>query len=198
MDNKSLHTDRELFRLISEGDELAFRRLFDAYSKQLYPFIFGFVKSSSLAEEFMQETMLRVWYNRDKLAEIEHPGAWIFRISSNLALSYLKRKLTEEKVTEALKDAPFTTSHTAEDALSVKKLTECVKAAVEQLPAKRKLIYQLSRQEGLTRAEIAARLGISEKTVKNSLHAALQFIRSYLQKEGYLVSMFYFLLALHF
>ena len=55
--------------------------------------------------------------------------------------------------------------------------------AIEKLPEKRELIFQLSRHKGLSNIEIAKRLDISKKTVENQIHSALKFLREQFGKE---------------
>jgi RNA polymerase sigma-70 factor (ECF subfamily) len=55
-----------------------------------------------------------------------------------------------------------------------------VQEAVEALSPQRKMVFQLSREEGLTYEQIARRLQISTNTVRNHLTASLQFIRGHL------------------
>jgi RNA polymerase sigma factor (sigma-70 family) len=56
--------------------------------------------------------------------------------------------------------------------------------AIDQLPAKRKQVFLMSRRDGLSRKEIAAQLNISENTVRNQLADAIEFIRSFLHRNG--------------
>ena len=62
-----------------------------------------------------------------------------------------------------------------------------LKEAVRQLPAQRRKVYQLVREEGLSHAEIADRLQISKHTVRNHVAEALQEIRIYLREHGVMV-----------
>lgn len=194
MDSNNLHNDKELFLLIAEGDEQAFSQLFGLYAHRLYPFLYRIVKSQWEAEEFIQETMLRVWLHRDKLHEIEHPQAWIYRIATNLALSFLEKELLQRKVTADIQATIQTERAGVEESLSFKKLQESIRSAIEQLPPQRRLIFELSREKGMTRAKIAQQFNISEKTVKNTINAALRSIREYLQRAGHLLFLLYCLL----
>ena len=65
--------------------------------------------------------------------------------------------------------------------------------AIEKLPEKRELIFQLSRHKGLSNMEIAKRLDISKKTVENQIHSALKFLRQQFEKETLLTLLFYYL-----
>lgn len=175
-----------LFQRIADGDEAAFGHLFNLFLPRLYPFIVKFTKSESAAQEVIQESFIRVWMNRDKLTEIDNPGGWLFKVASNECYNYIRKKVRKDALFTSM--APETESNTADistqEGIDIKELTYLVGRAVDQLPAQRKKIYQMSRHEGKTIPEIAAELQVSPNTVKNTLVASLKFIRSELQRNG--------------
>jgi RNA polymerase sigma-70 factor (ECF subfamily) len=73
--------DKELFQLISEGDETAFRQLFHLYAPRFRALALRITQTAAVTEDIIQETFLRLWISRDKLKEIEHPPAWLLRIA---------------------------------------------------------------------------------------------------------------------
>ena len=184
------YSEKELLMQVAEGDEKAFRQVFELYAKLLYPFLFRTVKSSVLAEELIQEVMLRVWINRDKLPGINYPRQWIFKIATNLAFTSIQRKITEGQAIDTLSKQVKETENLESD-LQLRELKRHIREAVNKLPVARRRIYQLSREEGMSRDEIASHLQISPSTVKNSIVSALKFIREHLEKKGYLVSLFF-------
>ena len=70
---------------------------------------------------------------------------------------------------------------------------ELADKAIQKLPEKRKMVFLLSRHEGLTNEEIANRLQISKNTVENQMTQALKFLRQQLGKETILSILFYYL-----
>lgn len=187
--------DRLLFRLIAEGDEQAFAALFNLYLPRLYPFIVKVTKSESAVEEIMQETFLKAWLNRDKLAEMENPGGWLFRVASNGCYDHLREralrnKLLEPMITDTdLPGAPATE-------MDVSEIKRLIGEAAHLLPAQRKKIYLMSREQGKTIPEIAEALQLSSHTVKNALVISLKSIRDYLAKHGitfFLLDLFFLL-----
>ncbi|NII26087.1 RNA polymerase sigma-70 factor [Pseudoflavitalea sp. X16] len=175
--------DHLLFQLIAEGDEQAFTALFNLYLPRLYPFIVKLTKSEPAVQEIIQETFIKVWLNRDKLAGMENPGGWLFRVASNQCYDYLrKRALNDQLFTALTTDTAITSApHEGADAKELKRL---VGEAVQLLPAQRQKIYLMSREQGKTIPEIARELQLSPNTVKNTLVVSLQFIRDYLVKHG--------------
>jgi len=178
------YNEKELMLLVSEGNERAFKELFELYGKLLFPFLFSVVKTAAIAEEIIQEVMLRIWIHRDKLPEVEIPRKWVFRIASNLAFTFLQRRLKEQQIIGSLRDTEISESDPEAD-LRINEIKRHVQEAVKQLPKERKRIYLLSREAGMSRDEIASQLNISPSTVKNSIAAALKSIRDYLKGRGY-------------
>ena len=81
--------------------------------------------------------------------------------------------------------------------MSLKESEQLISEAVELLPPQRKKVYQLSRIEGLTHAQIAQQLNISTSTVNNQLTEALHFIKKYLQETADAYIVLLILLAQH-
>ena len=75
----------------------------------------------------------------------------------------------------------------------LKETNHLINKAIEQLPARQREVYQLSRNEGLDVNTIARQLGISKLTVKSHLTKALQFIRHYLQPFPDKLLLFFFI-----
>ena len=175
--------EKQLFLQVSAGDEKAFDALFNTFLPKIYPFIIKFTKSEPAAQEIIQETFIRVWLSRDKLSGIDNPGGWLFKVASNECYSYLRKSVLNNKFFNPITSEPDPVNTTHEN-FALKELNRLVGEAINKLPAQRKKIYKLSRDEGKSIPEIAAILNISPNTVKNALVAALKFIREYLAKYG--------------
>ncbi|MCS3797052.1 RNA polymerase sigma factor [Niastella sp. OAS944] len=176
-------TTKQLFLQVAEGNERAFETLFNTFLPKLYPFIIKFIKSEPAAQEIVQETFIRVWLSRDKLSEIDNPGGWLYKVASNECYSYLRKSILNNKFFNPLTFEPEPVNSTHEG-FALKELNRLIGEAVDKLPAQRKKIYRMSRDEGKSIPEIASILNISPNTVKNALVASLKFIREYLVKYG--------------
>lgn len=179
--------DKELFSQIAAGDEQAFTQLFYRYLPRLQPFVAEIVKTPTLTEEMIQDTFLRIWLHRDQLPGIDNPRAWIYKIAAHRCFNHLSRLTRERKVLNALAHTAAEDDPATHRELNLRELRTAVEDAVQQLPERRRLIYTLSRTEGLTIPEIAARLGLSTNTVKNTLVHALSFIREQLERSGWVL-----------
>jgi RNA polymerase sigma-70 factor (ECF subfamily) len=181
-------SEKTLFLRIAEGSEAAFEELYRLYVPQLSSFLQRLSHSGTATDELIQETFLQVWLHRDKLPDIEHPKAWVYRIASNITFNYLNRLLTGERILATIGNKPETAHNDVEETLHLNELKNAVAEAVSLLSPQRKKVYLLSREAGMTIPEIAGQLGLSASTVKNTLVSSLQFIREFLLKQGYHVS----------
>lgn len=183
-----LDNEHELLVRISEGDEVAFGKVYQHYYVQLLPVFTSYTRNQSEAEEILQETFIKVWLTRDKLIEVEHFRGWLFKIATRIYFKAIKKRLVYEKKLGEMAGAivekeagpltPLETTH-------VQEIKNLIQEAVQLLPEQRKRIYELSRKEGLRIEEIAERLGITTRTVKNTLSLALQGIREHLEQSGH-------------
>jgi RNA polymerase sigma-70 factor (family 1) len=181
---ETVNNERELLQKISRGDTQAFSEFFHTYNARLFPFILKITRTNTIAEEIVQETFLRAWIHREKLALLAEPAAWLFRIASNLALTHLRNAANE-----AIKHAGFSNNCVEDiqelnDQLDMKEMAHLVEQAIRLLPAKRQTVFRLSKQEGLTYQQIADQLGISTNTVKEHMVQAVKFIREYIRKQS--------------
>lgn len=179
--------DKVLLLKIVEGDEQAFRQFFDSYNEKLHSYIFTVTKSSEIAEEITADIFVKLWTGREMLADIQNPGAFLQKMAYFRALDFLKTISRHKKLKEKYNNWYLrnTAEKTPDDLLIDAELIRCYKAAVAKLPPQRKLIYQLSRDEGLTHDEIAHLLSLSRNTVKNSIVTATRFLANYVRGRSY-------------
>lgn len=179
-----LHNERELFSQLSLDDAEAFTTIFHFYSRKLYPWLLKKTKEAAVAEEIMQDTFLKIWINRHRLAGIENPEGYIYKIAANLTLDHFRKLEMEHKILNRFQNSQANpVDASAQGVIDLKETQKIIDQAVFRLPQQRKLIYTM-RQDGMSYDEIAASLGISANTVRNQLISAGKFIRSFLMENG--------------
>jgi len=192
MDQKK-NADYKLVKSLKKGDLFAFDQLFSKYSKKLYYFAKGYLGSKEDAEGLVQEVFLLVWDKRKELKEHLSFNAFLYTVTYNAIRKYFRKKARAKKYLDKfLEDYDGKHNKTVAD-IEYNNLLELANKAIEKLPEKRKLIYQLSRHKGLTNMEIARKLNISKKTVENQIHSALKFLREQFAKGTLLTLLFYYL-----
>lgn len=158
---------------------LAFDAIYNKYCRRLYNFVFKFVKNESDAEEIVQDVFVKLWETRTKIKLYTSFDSYLFTISYNTTISLLRKRLSETKYVNHLKSIPhFSEPDKIVNELHYKELNKHVYDLLDQLTPRQKEIFLLSREEGLSHKEIAAKLNISTNTVKNHLVKALDFIKS--------------------
>lgn len=171
--------DAELVRRIRAGDERALEAVFKAHYAGMASFVQRFVRSHDLAEELVQDVFLKLWSRREHLAEIETFRTYLFRAARNTALNYLRRAKLERRWREeqGTDDDPPTT-FAADEGTAEQEVMVAVQEAINRLPPRCREIFLLSRDGGLTYAEIARSLEISVKTVETQMGRALKSLRA--------------------
>lgn len=173
---------------ISGGNEKAFRQLFDLYKERLFSFVFGLTHSVTETEEVVQDIFMKLWETRSKLDQIEHPSAYIYRMARNRTLDHLAKAGRQQKLVRQVWANMKESEEVTEEILEAKESRELIYEAISQLPERKKEIFRLSREEGLSLDEIAERLGISKQTVKNNLTEILKQLKTYLQQRSPVVA----------
>jgi RNA polymerase sigma-70 factor (family 1) len=177
------YTDHDLFRRIAAGEEDAFAELFRRYDKRIYPFVLKMIRTEAHAEEITQEIFIKIWRHRDKLTSIDQPGAYILTIAARHTLDRIKQRVNETKMLQRFSAIQDKTHNDPEESLLLRDKEALIRQAVDQLPPQQKVVYLLSRQQGLSYEQIARELALSPNTVRNHLVKALQFIRHWLQQQ---------------
>jgi len=163
------------------------------YSKKLYYFAKGYLGSKEDAEGLVQEVFLLVWNKRKELKGHLSFNAFLYTVTYNAIRKYFRKKAREKKYLDKfLQDYDGKYKKTVED-IEYHNLQELANKAIEKLPKKRKLIFELSRYEGLTNMEISKRLDISKKTVENQITSALKLLREQFRTEALLTLLLYYL-----
>jgi RNA polymerase sigma-70 factor (family 1) len=184
----------ELFTLLADGDEQAFRQVFHYYTPRLLPFVFNIVKSDAIAEEIVQDVFLKLWTNRQDVAQKDSPSSWLFTVAAHSSLSFLRRVSIERHYIDRIKLQMQQTweQNPTEDQLFLAEDEALLRKAIDTLPPQQQLVYTLSRQAGLSHKEIAEKLGISPNTVKNHLVAALKTLRESIRKANIIFLVLFF------
>lgn len=188
MTNNEWDIGADLLQRVADGDEQAFTLIFNRYYPVLRPFVNSFTHSEADTEERLQETFMRLWLSRDRLPEVENLKAWIFTIASRQCLKALRKNLHERNKISAAGHLPVDREGlTPYDLLEVNDIINLVHQAVSQMPPRRRKIFEMSRNEGMKPAEIAAALSLSVSTVKNVLTSSLQHVREFLRSAGHVL-----------
>jgi RNA polymerase sigma-70 factor (ECF subfamily) len=183
-----LTNENELLARVAEGDEKAFGPLFHHYRPRIYSYAFHLFGNAGLADELVQEVFLKVWVNRQKLSDVLHFEAWLFVVARNMVFDTLKQQAKEASARKQMAALPAQDNNIVDNHILSKENEQRLQDALERLSPQQKLIFTLSRHQGMKHEEIAHHLNISRNTVKTHLVHALRTLRDTLhfQSDGLL------------
>lgn len=148
------------------------KSLYNEHHRKLWLFALRHVQNKEVAEDIVHDAFVKLWESPKSYQDEENLAPLLFSIARNLLVNYYKRSLLEQ---EALKEIPPAESTATKPDLSEKIIA--LNAAIEGLPPRRKEIFKMSKQQGMTYDEIAEVLSISINTVEVHLVKARQFLR---------------------
>ncbi len=172
--------DTLLFK-IGEGDQEAFRQLYQNTDRTIYSFILSILKNPQDAEEVMQETYMKVWTSAAGYHAQGKPLAWMFTIARNLC--YMKFREQKHQSDLGLDDLDG--QETGEFCPQIENAADkmVLKAALELLKDEERQIVLLKNSSGLKHREIASALGIPLATVLSKYNRAMKKLEQYLREE---------------
>ncbi|WP_142686561.1 RNA polymerase sigma factor [Chitinophaga polysaccharea] len=177
---EQVHIEKKLLLKAAAGHEESFTQLFFLYRHKLYSFLLRLTESPEMTEDVIQDVFLKLWKNREQLADIEQFGGYIYRMAQHHVLNAFRRMAKEALIMAELTRTTEAASADAGEQLRIREVREKLQYALDHLPPKQKLVYTLSREQGLKHEEIARQLNISPSTVNNHMIAALRSIRQQL------------------
>lgn len=162
-----------------------FQSVYKTYYSRLCVFAYGFLQNENDAEEIVQNVIMKLWEQKDKINEIENMQAYLFRSVKNQCLNFIKRdKLANVYKTEAwkelkeLEEQTMSNTQPEDNEQQIKQL----KDAIETLPERCQEVLKMSKFEGLKNKEIADELQISLKAVEANISRAFTLIRKNFKK----------------
>lgn len=194
-ENKEYIVDKAMLADIAGGNEGVFTRFVHGLYKKLFPFTVSLIKSEAEADDILQEVFLKIWLHRSSIPAIENPVGWVYTIIANTASNHLRSRIRRELTVKKFNNQVAVTEE-IEGEIDARFTQSLIDEAVSLLPEKRKLVFLLSKKEGLSRREIATRLNISENTVRNQLSEAIHSLHEHLSRKS--DSIFSFLLIVQY
>jgi RNA polymerase sigma-70 factor, ECF subfamily len=169
---------------LKKGDKKAFTQIFQLYHSRLSHFARSYVIDPDVAVNLVQDAFLKLWENSNKLKDSTSIAAYLYTITRNNCLNYLKHQKVEakyhQKITKnsleldlnlgALKRLEY-------DLYDFEEVQQIIDRTIEMLSPQVKQVFLLSRYENLSNAEIAEKLGITVKAVEANITRALKVFR---------------------
>ena len=171
----------EVLEQLTEGNESAFKQIYDRYWLSIYKTVKRYTKSPEVAEDIVQEIFTTLWNNRSSFKEVINLEYYLITMAKNLTYKTLRKMAFEKTVKNHWSAEDLQAENSANSAILDQQYAQLIQQAVRLLPSQQKQIFHMAKVEGLSHKDIAAQLKISRLTVKTHMAKALRSIRHYLQ-----------------
>lgn len=168
----------ELARSIKNGDHRAFKTFYERHHKALYRYLMGKGISEEAARDLVQKAFIYIWEQRQQIDPSKSLQAYLFRIGYTRMLNHIR----DHSKFDDHEEIPVQEyGKNPEDELRARELEAAIEQAINDMPEKRSLVFEMCFIREFTYRETAESLGISVKTVENHMGLALKDIRAALQ-----------------
>ena len=180
--------DEVLLRRAQRGDPDAFEQLMTPLEKMVWRICWHYTGEREAASDCGQDTMVRIWKNLGNYRGDCAFETWVYRVAANCCIDFLRKKKRDRSESiEPLKeqgfDPPDPKADTEEQAVREDehaRLRECI----ARLPEEQQEALVMTQLEGVSYEAAAARLGVSEGTVKSRVNRAKVKLKEWLSEQG--------------
>lgn len=175
--------DKELLQLFRQANtkEKAFTHLIEKYQQKLYWHVRRLVIDHEDANDVLQNVFIKVWKALDNFREDSQLYTWLYRIATNESLTFLDQKKKRKSVSYDDVESGLSNKIIADKHFDPNKIEWKLQLAIQQLPEKQKIVFNLRYYDEMPYEEMSRVLDTSEGALKASYHHAVKKIEDYLK-----------------
>jgi len=181
---------------LADGDDAGARAVYGDLVGELQQrasrLAFSYVRNGADADDVVQEAFVKAFQALGSYREDRPFETWFWRILTNATLDRLKSRQRRARWQQPMPDGdedvrwmPASDARTPEAVLVARETVRAVRQAIDDLPARQRLVLLLSHLDGRTSREVSQMTGISESTVRVHLHRAVHRLRRALERAGF-------------
>jgi RNA polymerase sigma-70 factor (ECF subfamily) len=178
-------TEYNLIQKVAKKDSVAFRKLVENHQSRVVSLAFRFARNRQDAEDIAQEVFLNIWKKAGKFRGDADPSTWIYRITVNTALNYLRSRKKDDKLVseEALQYETASPNDQPDHILDASNNSETLYEALDELPEKLRIPFMLNKMEELSYQQVADTLKLSLSNVQTRIFRAKKKLQEILVKK---------------
>ena len=162
-----------LFKAI-KLDKTSFDQIYKQYWSKLYIYAFNVLREKEICEDIVQEIFIDLWAKRDNV-QITDLNSYLYQSVKYQIFNHFRKSKYKKQL--LIKFNLMNTQNGIDELYEEKELNVQLKDIISKLPKQRRIIFKMSRYDGLSNKEISENLNISLQTVKNQISKSLKFIR---------------------
>jgi RNA polymerase sigma-70 factor (family 1) len=168
---------------VETAGKAAFEALYRLYFVRLFRFCYSIIHQKESAEEIVHDVFVKLWENRHRTPEIGNPRLYLYVSVKNRSLNFLRDNAAAPTIEISERcDQYIRFDANPETILLDSEGLQRIRAAINELPPRCKLIFSLIKEDGLKHKEVSRLLDLSVKTVETQLAIALRKIAAALQR----------------
>ena len=160
--------------------ESGFTDIIKKYQEKLYWHIRRIVISHDDANDVLQNVFIRVWKGLENFREDAQLYTWLYKIATNECLTFLDKQKRKSSVSFDTVEAELSNKVKADDHFDANKLEWKLQLAIQQLPEKQKIVFNLRYYDEMPYGEMSKVLETSEGALKASYHHAVKKIEEFI------------------
>lgn len=165
---------------LNHGSESSFTSIYHRHHQKIYANILKVVHSPEYAQEILQDVFLSLWHNRYKIDKNKPVANWLFVVSFNKSMDFLKKKLREQIDFVADYDTLYVNIEDVQEQDEIiGEQLRILEEAIDQLSPRKKEVFRLYRYEGYSKERVAEMLDLSVNSVSEYLKQANKSIKQY-------------------
>lgn len=161
--------------------EAAFTAIIKKYQERLYWHVRRMVVTHDDANDVLQNVFIRVWNGLENFKEESQLYTWLYRIATNESLTFLEQQKKRSAVSLSDVESGLSNKIKADRHFDPQKLEWKLQLAIQQLPEKQRLVFNLRYYDEMPYEEMSRVLETSEGALKASYHHAVKKIEDYIK-----------------
>ena len=176
-------TDIELWQGCQQDDVRAFNELFHRYFQKLYKQAARYIINTDSVKELILDLMQELWEKRHQKIIAGEMAPYLNRCMRNRIVSYRRKVIPYTASIDTLTENSLKASELADDSLLEADTKKLYQSVLNSMPPQRRKVFQLSREQNMTYAEIAREMNLSVNTVERYMVTALQHFRNGIKEQ---------------
>ena len=160
--------------------EQAFTAIVKKYQEKLYWHVRRMVVEHEDANDVLQNVFIRVWNGLENFREDSQLYTWLYRIATNESLTFLEQQKKKSSVSLSDVESGLENKVKADKFFDANKLEWKLQVAIQQLPEKQRVVFNLRYYDEMPYEEMSRVLETSEGALKASYHHAVKKIEDYI------------------